>query len=157
MTKCGMLGKFGEPIKFHNISIVPVTTKRLGDFQRYTLLEKGLKDKTLTVREIAGNSGQAQVSSIEIRNTGDNPVYLLGGEMILGGKQDRIISQDTVIKKSKKWTKVDVFCVEQGRWKGQNMKFSSGKAMADVAIRRAAMGGSQSAVKSTPRLYRNTT
>jgi len=138
--------KFGTPIKFHNISIVPVITNRIGSFQRYTLLEKGLENKTLTVREIAGNSGQAQVSFIEIRNTGDNPVYLLGGEMILGGKQDRIISQDTVIKQSKKWTKVGVFCVEQGRWHGQNMKFSSGKAMADVAIRRAAMGGSQSDV-----------
>jgi hypothetical protein len=138
--------KFGDPIKFHNISIVPVTTKRRGNFQHYTLLETGLKNKTLTVRELAGNSGEAQVSSVEIRNTGDEPVYLLGGEMILGGKQDRIISQDTVIKKSKKWVKVDVFCVEQGRWNGQNMKFSSGKAMADVSIRRAAMSGSQSEV-----------
>ena len=34
---------------------------------------------------------------MEVRNGGKHPVYLLGGEMILGGKQDRIIQHDTVI------------------------------------------------------------
>lgn len=137
---------FGEPIKFHNISIVPVTTKKMGDHQRYTLLEHGLAKKTLRVRELAGNSNEAQVEHVEVRNTGEDPVYLLGGEMILGGKQDRIIAADTVIAATGKWVKVGVFCVEQGRWRGQNMRFKGGGAMADVSIRRAAMQGSQSAV-----------
>ena len=140
--------EFGTPIKFHNISIVPVTTKKIANFKRYTLIEQGFAKKTFAVRELKGNAGEAQVSHVEVRNKGEDPVYLLGGEMILGGKQDRIIAQDTVVASSGKWIKVDVFCVEQGRWQGQNMKFSSGKAMADVSIRRAAMSGSQSAVWS---------
>lgn len=139
---------FGEPIKFHNISIVPVTTKKIGEFQRYTLLEQGIAKKTLKVRELAGNSNEAQVEHVQVMNSGDDPVYLLGGEMILGGKQDRIIAADTVIAPTGKWVKVGVFCVEQGRWRGQNMKFKSGGAMADVSIRRAAMKGSQSEVWS---------
>ena len=137
---------FGAPIKFHNISIVPVTTKKIGDFQSYTLLERGLARKTLKVRELAGNTNEAQVSHVQVKNTGKDPVYLLGGEMILGGKQDRIIAADTVVAPSGKWVKVGVFCVEQGRWAGQNMKFKGGGAMADVSIRRAAMKGSQSEV-----------
>lgn len=137
---------FGAPIKFHNISIVPVTTKKMGNHQRYTLLEQGLAKKSLKVRELAGNSNEAQVEHVEVRNTGTEPVYLLGGEMILGGKQDRIIASDTVIAPGRKWVKVGVFCVEQGRWRGQNMKFKGGGAMADVSVRRAAMKGSQSAV-----------
>ncbi len=140
--------EFGTPIKFHNISIVPVTTKKIANFQHYTLLEQGFAKKTLAVRELKGNAGEAQVSHVEVRNQGGDPVYLLGGEMILGGKQDRIIAQDTVVAANGKWTQVGVFCVEQGRWKGQNMKFSSGKAMADISIRRAAMSGNQSAVWS---------
>lgn len=137
---------FGAPIRFHNISIVPVTTRKTGQHQRYTLLEEGMAQKTLRVRELDGNSNEARVSHVEIRNNGQDPVYLLGGEMILGGKQDRIIAADTVIAPTGKWVKVGVFCVEQGRWRGQNMKFKSGGAMADVSIRRAAMRGSQSAV-----------
>lgn len=139
---------FGEPITFHNISIVPVTTKKMGNHQRYTLLEQGLAKKTLRVRELAGNSNEARVEHVEVRNTGQDPVYLLGGEMILGGKQDRIIAADTVIPPRGKWVKVGVFCVEQGRWRGQNMKFKGGGAMADASIRKAAMKGSQSAVWS---------
>jgi hypothetical protein len=138
--------EFGAPIKFHNISIVPVTTKKIGDFQSYTLLEQGIAKKTLRVRELAGNNTEAQVEHVEVLNRGEDPVYLLGGEMILGGKQDRIIGADTVIPATGKWVKVGVFCVEQGRWRGQNMKFEGGGAMADVSIRRAAMQGSQSEV-----------
>jgi hypothetical protein len=137
---------FGAPIRYQNLSIVPVGTTREGPFQRYTLLEEGLKARTLAVREMRGNSGDAQVSAVQVRNRGNEPVYLLGGEMILGGKQDRIISQDTVVSPNRRWTRVAVFCVEQGRWQGQRMAFSSGRALAHVGLQKAAMSGSQSRV-----------
>ena len=137
---------FGTPVHFQNLSLVPVGTTRKGPFKKYTVLEEGLKDKTLQVRELNGSSGEAQVSAVEVRNRGNNPVYLLGGEMILGGKQDRIIQQDTVVSNNGKWTKVSVFCVEQGRWRGQNMQFSAGKAVAHLRLQKANMSGSQSRV-----------
>ena len=137
---------YGDPIRYHNLSLVPVGTTRTGPFQSYTLLEEGLKAKTLAVRELNGKSGEAQVAAVEVRNKGGQPVYLLGGEMILGGKQDRIISHDTVVQPRSKWTRVSVFCVEQGRWRGQNMRFRSGSALAHVALRKAAMSGDQSKV-----------
>jgi hypothetical protein len=137
---------FGDPIRYHNLSLVPVGTTLPGPFQKYTLLEQGTKARTLAVRELNGRSGEAQVPAVEVRNSGRDPVYLLGGEMILGGKQDRIISADTVVPANKRWTRVKVFCVEQGRWRGQNMKFRSGGALAHVALRKAAMSGSQGKV-----------
>lgn len=36
-----------------------------------------------------------------------------------------------------------VFCVEQNRWAGRNLKFRSGSALAHASLRRAAMSGSQ--------------
>jgi ARG and Rhodanese-Phosphatase-superfamily-associated Protein domain len=137
---------YGEPIRYHNLSLVPVGTTLKGPFQQYQLLEEGLKARTLTVREMNGKSGEAQVPAVEVRNKGREPVYLLGGEMILGGKQDRIISADTVVSANGRWTKVKVFCVEQGRWRGQNMKFRGGGALAHVSLRKAAMSGSQGKV-----------
>ncbi len=137
---------YGEPIRFHNMTLVPVGTTRKGPFQKYTLIEQGLKDQSLAVREMSGDTGQAQVNQVEVRNRGHQPVYLLGGEMILGGKQDRIIQQDTVLPGTGEWTKVAVFCVEHGRWQGQTMQFSSAGAVAHVSLRTAAMSGSQSAV-----------
>ena len=137
---------YGEPIRYHNLSLVPVGTTLPGPFQQYQLLEEGLKARTLAVRELNGKSGEAQVPAVEVRNKGRQPVYLLGGEMILGGKQDRIISADTVVSANGRWTKVKVFCVEQGRWRGQNMKFRGGGALAHVSLRKAAMSGSQGKV-----------
>lgn len=137
---------FGEPIQYHNITLVPVSTGRKGPFQRYTLLEQGLRARTLAVREVAGQSDAAQVNAVEVRNSGHEPVYLLGGEMILGGKQDRIIQQDTVLGPGGAWTKVAVFCVERGRWDGQKMEFAAGGAIAQPSLRGAAMSGSQGAV-----------
>jgi hypothetical protein len=86
------------------------------------------------------------VNAVEVRNTGNYPVYLLGGEMILGGKQDRIIQSDAIVPNTSKWTRVAVFCVEHGRWSGQNMKFAAGKALAHVALRQAALTGEQGKV-----------
>ena len=137
---------FGEPIAYHNMTVVPVRTTHGGPFRRYDLLEPALKARTLEVRELAGKSDEARVSAVHVRNQGQQAVFLLGGEMILGGKQDRIIQADTVIPADGKWRKVDVFCVEQGRWRGGNMRFSSGNALAHGKLRAAALTGNQSEV-----------
>lgn len=137
---------FSPPVNYQNLTLVAVSTTRQGPFQKYTLLESGLQAKTLQIRELRGHSGDAQVNAVEVRNTGNYPAYLLGGEMILGGKQDRIIEQDTVIPNDNKWTQVSVFCVEHGRWQGQRMEFEAGKALAHVGLQRAALSGDQSKV-----------
>jgi hypothetical protein len=116
--------EYGDPVTYQNITLVPVHTKSTGPFQRYTLLESGLGEETFEVRELSGQADEAQVSEVEVKNKGKHPVFLLGGEMILGGKQDRIIQADTVVPNDDKWQKVAVFCVEQGRWDGRNMKFT---------------------------------
>jgi hypothetical protein len=139
---------FGTAVVYQNLSLVPVmvSAKEKSTFQKYTLLEGGLEDKTLAVRELKGQASEAQVNAVEVKNSGKAPVYLLGGEMILGGKQDRIIQNDTVVPSDNHWTKVSVFCVEQGRWTGGNMKFAAGQALAHVGLREAAMSGDQSKV-----------
>ncbi|MBI2377640.1 MAG: hypothetical protein HYV07_26800 [Deltaproteobacteria bacterium] len=135
-----------DPIVFHNMTLVPVATLDPGPHARYTLLEAGLEDKSLSVRELKGSSGEAEVNAVEIKNRGQLAAFLLGGEMILGGKQDRIIQSDTVLPNDGKWHKVAVFCVEQGRWAGRSMEFSGGNAMAHSELRKAAMSGDQGKV-----------
>ena len=137
---------FGAPLTYHNMTLVPVTTAEAGPFERFTLLEAGLTKKTLRVREIAGNSNEAQVNAVQIKNTGKLAAFILSGEMILGGKQDRIMANDTVVPSDGKWHKVEVFCVEQGRWRGRKMQFERGSALAHGQLRKAAISGRQSAV-----------
>ncbi len=137
---------FLEPIVFHNMTVVPISTHAKGPFERFTLLEAGLKQRTLKIRELGGQSDQAQVSAVQVKNTGKLRAFVLSGEMILGGKQDRILSSDTVIPNDGEWHKVEVFCVEQGRWRGRKMKFKGSGALAHAKLRKAALSGSQGEV-----------
>ena len=49
-------------------------------------------------------------------NRADKPLYLMPGEVLVGGQQDRTISEETVIAATGKPVAIDVYCVERGRW-----------------------------------------
>ena len=60
--------------------------------------------------------GGADVNKLMVSNTSDKPLYLMPGEIIVGGQQDRAIAKEVVIPPGKKGVPIDVYCVEQGRW-----------------------------------------
>jgi hypothetical protein len=73
------------------------------------------------------------------------PLFVMSGEVIVGGQQDRIIGKDTVIP-PKKRKEVEVFCVEHGRWSGADKSFRSAKALAHTKLRKQASYGGQGQV-----------
>ena len=62
---------------------------------------------------------QADVNHLLVLNRSKKPLYLMPGEIIVGGEQDRTIAQEYVIQPSDKPAVIEVFCVEQGRWQGR--------------------------------------
>lgn len=67
----------------------------------------------------AGVNGD--VNRLMVVNHSDKPLYLMPGEVIIGGKQDRTVGQEIVIAPSKKPVPIDAFCVEHGRWGGRGV------------------------------------
>ena len=65
-----------------------------------------------------------------VLNTSNKPLYLMPGEVIYGGQQDRTIAKETIIPPGKKAVYLDVFCVEQGRWANRDNGETSGFASA---------------------------
>jgi hypothetical protein len=49
-------------------------------------------------------------------NKSKKPLYLMPGEILLGGDQDRTIGQELVVAPDGKPHEIEVFCVEHGRW-----------------------------------------
>ena len=93
----------------------------------------------------------AQVNSLELINRSGKKLLLLSGEMVSGGKQDRIVQKDRIVPSSKNPIPLDVFCVEQGRWQGGTGDFKNkeigGGALADPSVRGTAQAaGSQTSV-----------
>jgi hypothetical protein len=59
------------------------------------------------------------VNHLALINHSTKPLYLMPGEIIVGGQQDRTIAQEYIIPPGNKTVLVDVFCVEHGRWAGR--------------------------------------
>ena len=56
-------------------------------------------------------------------NNSKRPLILLAGEIVTGGKQDRVIGKDRIIPSESDPMDLGVFCVEPGRWVGSSDRF----------------------------------
>lgn len=56
------------------------------------------------------------VNRLMIVNRSDKPLYLMPGEIIYGGQQDRTIAEEAIILADRKPVPIKVYCVEAGRW-----------------------------------------
>ncbi|TAL70649.1 MAG: hypothetical protein EPN82_01625 [Bacteroidetes bacterium] len=61
-------------------------------------------------------STTGQVNTLVIENLSQDTVYLMAGDVVKGGKQDRIVGKDMLILPGSKDIDLGVFCVEKGRW-----------------------------------------
>ena len=81
-----------------------------------------------------------EVNRLVLYNNSSKPLLLLAGEIVTGGKQDRVIGSDRIIPPNTGPIDLSVFCVEPGRWVGQSAKFGSmGVQMAQPSVRTPAM------------------
>lgn len=136
----------GEPLQFANLTIFPVSSKEPRNDDRFITLDEGLKTGSVEILEMgaeqsdeppanpatndapsqdaqedlfaAGESRSAgnEVNRLMVANRSDKRLYLMPGEVIVGGSQDRTIGQELVIQPDGKPVPIAVFCVEHGRW-----------------------------------------
>ena len=83
--------------------------ENIGD---YTVLEDAVEEKKIVVTEV---SGSGTVNTLFAENLSTDSIYVMAGEIVKGGKQDRIIAQDFILAPGEK-VDVGAFCVEHGRW-----------------------------------------
>jgi len=79
----------------------------------------------------------ASVNQLVLVYRGKKPLLLLAGELVSGGKQDRIIGKDRIVPVGADPLPLDVFCVEHGRW-SSGSNFSAAKTMVHPSVRGAA-------------------
>ena len=148
-----------DPITYENISIFPVISSVSRDTSAFVTLDEGLSSGEVIVRE-QGSDGMARsrgvalpqyntsasVNQLVLINRGKRPVVLLAGELISGGKQDRIIAKDRIVAPGSDPLPLDVFCVEHGRW-SSGLQFSAANTMVHPSVReQAAVNQSQTEV-----------
>lgn len=73
-------------------------------------LQEALQRGFVRVRE-TGN-----VDQLEIENVGDQDIFVQAGDIVKGGKQDRVVQLDLVLAPRSGRVPLAAFCVEAGRW-----------------------------------------
>jgi len=150
-----------SPITHGNLTIFPVVSDRRHDTHMFITLDEGLRSGEVVVSEAGQVQGLvrrrplpprhdgAQVNRLVLVNNSDKPLLLLAGEIVTGGKQDRVVGKDRIVPSNSDPVDLSVFCVEPGRWTGTSAQFggmgdSNGKnayvtQMAQPSVRSKAM------------------
>jgi hypothetical protein len=82
---------------------------------------------------------QATVPELIVENRRKSHVLLLAGEILLGGKQNRVLTEDILLPPGSGPRHIAVYCVEQGRWAGRSKEFESKGSFAAPRLRAKAM------------------
>ena len=141
------------PILRGNLAIFPVVANQSFDASQLMTLDEGVRSGQVIVTEagderglvrpgqpIPRRQGGAEVNRLVLYNSSSHPLLLLAGEIVTGGKQDRVIGSDRIVPANTGPIDLGVFCVEPGRWVASSGKFGSmGAQMAQPSVRTPAM------------------
>jgi hypothetical protein len=114
--------------QFKNLKIIPIRRKPgLGTPPPRGIvpLNQALKQGLVTITE-RGTTSFENVHWLRFNTRGKTPVYIAGGEIVAGGRQDRMIVRDTILQPMEKDQYVPVMCVEEERWSQKEKKFGYG-------------------------------
>ena len=78
----------------------------------------------------------AAVPELAVENRGKTHVLLLAGEILVGGKQNRVLREDILLPPLSGPRSLGVYCVEQGRWNEGSRDFESKASFAHPGLRR---------------------
>jgi ARG and Rhodanese-Phosphatase-superfamily-associated Protein domain len=140
------------PVTKGNLTLYPIVGGAEANTSQLLTLDEGLRSGTVIVTEAGSQQGLirpgsryratsgGEVNRLVLVNNSDRPLLLLAGEVVTGGKQDRVIGVDRLVPPKSAPIDLSVFCVEPGRWVASSEHFSSmSSAMAQPSVRMPAM------------------
>ncbi len=106
-----IIQKISGPYTEDNLSIFFIHGPERFREKKIITLGEGMQSQKIIVEETE------TVSELRIQNNSqDALLYIQAGEIVRGGKQDRVISTDLVIAPNQEPVIVSCFCVESDRW-----------------------------------------
>jgi len=130
--------KLLDPIRHGSLTIFPVVASKSYDTGEFLTLDEGLRSGEVVVTEYGSVRGLlrrnlvrpalrdgAEVNRLVLVNNSKRPLLLLAGEIVAGGKQDRVIGKDRIVPPESDPVDLSVFCVEPGRWVATSDRFGA--------------------------------
>jgi hypothetical protein len=131
-----------EPIRHGSLTVFPVVAPKSYATGEFLTLDEGLRSGEVVVTEYGNVRGLvrrrqtpavqresgAEVNRLVLVNNSKRPLLLLAGEIVTGGKQDRVIGKDRIVPAESDPVDLSVFCVEPGRWVATSQNFGTSGA-----------------------------
>ncbi|PWT75065.1 MAG: hypothetical protein C5B59_09735 [Bacteroidetes bacterium] len=110
--------------QYKNLKVIPIRPKKGfgGPLSGIVSLSQAIAQGLATVSE-RGTASTENVHYLRISNHSDKSVFISSGELMAGGRQDRMMAKDTILAPTGKDQYVPVMCVEEGRWSDKEKKF----------------------------------
>lgn len=122
--------RVGEPCIAKNMTVYPLFTSDRAA-RGVCTLDEALARRMIRISE----KGEGNVPELLVENLSDDPVFLLAGEIVTGGRQNRVVAQDILLAPRSGPLSLGVFCVEHGRWTAQTKYFGAEKELAHNQLR----------------------
>jgi hypothetical protein len=104
--------KISGPYSHSNLTVYLIHGNDQIKHKKFQTLQEALDQGKVTVYETSS------VNELVIENRSqDAEVYIQSGDIVKGGKQDRVISIDIILPPRSGKIRISAFCVEQGRWR----------------------------------------
>ena len=114
---------------FRKLKLIPILRKEenTSDYEdtirNWINLKAGMKQGLVTLSE-RGEYMVDNINVIMIENNSGKPLHIKSGEIVVGGRQDRVFAKDTIIPPVPGPHTIPVFCIEENRWSHYEKKFS---------------------------------
>src|SRR5260370_29428242 len=132
-------------MRYGNLTVFPVVASKSYPTGEFLTLDEGLRSGEVVVTEYGNVRGLirrhppgitpaiqrkgAEVDGLVVVNNSRRPLLLLAGEIVAGGKQDRVIGKDRIVPAESDPVDLSVFCVEPGRWVATSEQFGASGSM----------------------------
>lgn len=159
---------FDLSFKYKNLQLFPIIANETfvnsnRDLGKFTLLKEAIESNKILITETgaaiqqnnelpnqgneinrhlqSNNNGgdvSGTVNTLFAKNISTDTIFIMAGEVVKGGKQDRVIGQDLVLAPGQE-VNLSAFCVEHNRWQttgGNNGQFNGYFNVSSMDIRK---------------------
>jgi hypothetical protein len=103
--------KISAPYTYKNLTIFLIHGKDESKKTNMMTLQEAMERKLFRVYETS------EVNELEVENLSkEQDVFIQSGDIVKGGKQDRVLAVSIIIPARSGRVKIEAFCVESGRW-----------------------------------------